>query len=192
MRTRFFASQCVELTVPEESVSIRHYLRQPKRIVDALTCSSRIEQLNEEYFRLKMRPLNFMMLSFQPVVDMRIWADAKGTIHLKSVACEIRGIEYINQRFNFNLTGQLYPQQLKSRTYLKGEVNLEVKVELPYPLNLTPKPLLETTGNSLLASVLLTIKQRLMTQLLSDYRQWARSQTTKPVWRQVPLLVPSE
>lgn len=192
MYTRFFASQSVELAVPEESVSIRHYLRQPKRVVDALTCSSRIEQLSNEYFRLKMRSLNFMTLSFQPVVDMRIWADSKETIYLKSVGCEIRGIEYINQRFNFNLAGKLYPQQLKGRTYLKGEVNLQVMVDLPYPLNLTPKPILETTGNSLLASVLLTIKQRLMSQLLSDYRQWVRSQTTQPVLGQVPLLVPSK
>jgi hypothetical protein len=34
--------------------------------------------------------------------------------------------------------------------------------------------LLEITGNSLLKGVLLRIKQRLMSQLLQDYQQWAK------------------
>jgi hypothetical protein len=37
--------------------------------------------------------------------------------------------------------------------------------------------MLETTGNGLLKSVLMRIKQKLMNQLISDYRQWA-NQTT--------------
>jgi hypothetical protein len=36
---------------------------------------------------------------------------------------------------------------------------------------------LETTGNGLLKSVLLTIKQRLLHHLLADYRHWVISQT---------------
>ena len=50
-------------------------------------------------------------------------------------------------------------------------------VELPPPFTLTPKAILETTGNGLLKSVLLTIKQRLMHQLLLDYHQWANAET---------------
>ncbi|MGK7903507.1 MAG: DUF1997 domain-containing protein [Hormoscilla sp.] len=182
MYTRFFASQSVELAVPDESVSIRHYLRKPKRLVDSLTCSSQILQLSEEYFRLKMRPLTFMIFSLQPTVDMRVWAGDNGTIHLQSVACEIRGIEYINQRFAFNLVGKLYAEERHGLIYLSGKADLEVKVEVPPPLNLTPRPILETSGNTLLASVLLTIKQRLMNQLLLHYRQWARSQATVSVY----------
>ena len=36
-----------------------------------------------------------------------------------------------------------------------------------------PKSALHTTGNNLLASVLLKMKQKLMQQLLLDYCQWA-------------------
>jgi len=61
-----------------------------------------------------------------------------------------------------------------NQTYLAGKANLEVKVALPPPLWLTPRPLLEITGNSLLKGVLLRIKQRLMSQLLQDYQQWAK------------------
>lgn len=186
MTTRFVASQSVEIVVPPEPIPIQHYLRQPQRVVNALAVASRIEQIASECYRLKMRPLNFMTLSIQPIVDMRVWATPDGKVHVQSIACEIRGTEYINQRFSLNLVGELYPYQQVGITHLKGKADLEVKVELPPPFIFTPKPILETTGNGLLKSVLLTIKQRLMHQLLVDYCQWAK--TKEPVSAQASLL----
>lgn len=177
MYTRFNASQSVEIAVPEERVPIQHYLRQPRRLVNALVDRSRTEQLTDECFRLKMRPLQFMMLSIQPTVDMRVWAESDGTINLESVACEIRGVGYINDRFALNLKGQLSVHQSSGVAYLKGKADLEVQVELPPPFWLTPKPILEATGNALLKSVLVSVKQRLMSQLIFDYRRWASNET---------------
>lgn len=191
MDIRFVASQSVEISVPEQPVPIQHYLRQPKRLVYALVEPSRMEQLAPDIFRLKMRPLSFMMLSIQPTVDMKVWAEADGTIHLKSIQCEIRGVEYINQRFSLNLRGRLYPQKVNSITYLKGRADLEVKVELPPPMWLTPKPILETTGNALLNSVLLTIKHRLMHHLLLDYRRWASDGIAEQAGEGVSVLAPN-
>lgn len=176
MAIRFTASQSVELVVPEQPIPIQHYLRQPQRLIRALVDPSRVEQLSIDSFRLKMRPLNFMMLSVQPIVDMKVWAEADGTIHLESVGCEIRGIEYINQRFKLSLIGKLAPVVNGKTTQLRGRADLEVQVELPPALLMTPKPLLEATGNGLLRSVLLTVKQRLMHQLLLDYRKWVTAQ----------------
>jgi len=176
MSTCFSASQSVELVIPEQPIPIQHYLRQPQRLITALVDPSRVEQLGAEVFRLKMRPLSFLMLSIQPTVDVRVWAELDGSICLESIACEIRGIEYINQRFGLNLVGQLTPSTVDGITYLRGKADLQVQVEMPPPLWLTPRPILEATGNGLLYSVLLTIKQRLMHQLLSDYRQWAATQ----------------
>ncbi|BAB76032.1 DUF1997 domain-containing protein [Anabaena sp. FACHB-709] len=177
MATKFTASQSVEIAVPQQPIPIQHYLRQPQRLVNALVDQRRIQQLSEEIFRLKMRPLNFMSLSIQPTVDMRVWAESNGTIYLRSVGCEILGFEYINQRFSLNLRGYLSPYQLNSATRLEGRADLQVQVDLPPPFSLTPRPILETTGNGLLKSVLLTVKQRLLHQLLVDYRQWVISQT---------------
>ncbi|MGH1395762.1 MAG: DUF1997 domain-containing protein [Trichormus sp.] len=177
MATRFTASQSVEIAVAQQTIPIQHYLRQPQRLVNALVDQRRIQQLSEEVFRLKMRPLTFMSLSIQPTVDMRVWAESNGTIYLRSLGCEILGFEYINQRFSLNLRGYLSPYQLSSETRLRGQADLEVQVELPPPFCFTPKPILETTGNGLLKSVLLTVKQRLTHQLLVDYRQWVVSQT---------------
>lgn len=191
MPIRFNASQSVEIAVADQPVPIQHYLRQPQRLVKALVDPSRTEQLSSEMFRLKMRPLNFMMLKVQPTVDMRIWAEPNGTLRVESIACEIRGVEYINQRFDLNLAGQLTPRLKGDTTYLVGRADLEVLVELPPPLLFTPKPLLEATGNGLLRSVLLTIKQRLMHQLLSDYRTWAVNQREQVAQARRSLLSPN-
>ncbi len=177
MATRFTASQSVEIAVPEQPIPIQHYLRQPQRLVKALADNSRIEHLSEEVFRLKMRPLTFMSLSIQPTVDMRVWAESNGIIYLRSLGCEILGFEYINQRFALNLKGHLSPQELSTGTRLQGRADLEVLVDLPPPFSFTPKPILEATGNALLKSVLLSVKQRLLNQLLADYRYWVTSQT---------------
>ena len=176
MLTRFYASQSVSLLVPEQPIPIKHYLRQPQRLVKALIDPRQIEPLSEGKFRLKMRPLSFLMVQIQPIVDLQVWVGAKDTISLKSVRCEIRGNDYINQRFHLNLTGQLSPQSVGANTQLQGEANLEVAIHLPPALWLTPKSFLEKTGNGLLHSVLLTIKQRLMRQLLSDYHEWVTTQ----------------
>lgn len=188
MDTRFVASQSVELAAPDQGAPIQHYLRQPKRLVYALVDPSRMEQISSDVFRLKMRPLSFMMLTLQPTVDMKVWTDGDGTIHLKSVHCQIRGIEYINQRFALNLKGKLYPCKINGITHLKGRADLEVRVELPPPFWLTPKPILEATGNTLLNSVLLTVKHRLMHQLLVDYRRWASEETETHINNTIPVL----
>jgi Protein of unknown function (DUF1997) len=174
MQTEFFASQSVVIQVPTQTVPIQHYLRQPQRLVYALTDPSRVESLGEDVFRLKMRPLSFLMLSLQPTVDLCVRVAPNGEVRLRSVACDIRGIEYINQRFQFDLVGRLVPKQTGDQTELVGQADLRVRVDLPPAMWLTPKPLLETTGNGLLKSVLLTMKQRLMHQLVQDYCDWSQ------------------
>lgn len=184
MLVRFTASQSVEIPIPEQRVPIEHYLRQPRRLVNALVDPSRLEQLSEDCFRLKMRTLKFLNLSIQPTVDMRVRASSRGTIYLRSQGCEIRGIDYIDRRFSLNLAGILESRQINGETYLKGHADLQVEVELPAPLQLTPKPIIESTGNGVLKSVLLTIKQRLTHHLLEDYLQWASDRSEGLVEKQ--------
>ncbi len=176
MELRFKACQTVELAVSHQPIPVHHYLRQPRRVVNALAASSQIELIAEDVYRLKMRPLTFLVIHLQPIVDMRVWAESDGTVQIRSVGCEIRGFEYVNQRFALDLVGQLQPVTLDNQqTQLKGRADLAVMVEIPPALRFTPRSLLETTGNSLLKSVLITIKQRLMHHLLADYTLWARA-----------------
>lgn len=188
MKIQFISAQAVQIAVPEQPVPIQHYLRQPQRLVKALVDPSRIETLGEDSFRLKMRPLHFMHLTLQPTVDLKVWAESDGTVRLKSIDCEIRGIEFINQRFALNLVGYLSPVLIAGVPHLQGNADLKVEVELPPPFWLTPKPFLEATGNGLLKSVLLTVKQRLVHHLIADYCQWAASDLGKAT--QVPSALP--
>jgi hypothetical protein len=175
MQVEFIAHQSLELTVAEHGVPISHYLRQPRRLVNALVDPSQIDYLGERLFCLKMRPLNFLHITLQPMVQMQVWAEADGTLYLQSTACEIRGVDYIDRRFHLDLVGKLVPTSTDGKSDLQGRADLSVQVDLPPALWFTPKPILEAAGNSLLRSVLMTVKQRLSHQLLVDYSQWAQN-----------------
>jgi hypothetical protein len=174
MYVRFNASEFLEIDVAAEITDIQHYLRQPQRLVQAIANPQLMEQLSDQLFRLKMRPLNFMEIyHFQPTVILQVTTDSRGTVYLSSQDCKIRGLDYIDRRFSLNLEGRLTASTVNDKTYLGGKADLEVKVDLPPALWLTPKPLLEIAGNGLLKSVLLRIKQHLLSQLLEDYHRWA-------------------
>lgn len=172
MYLEFKASQSVRLSIETPTAPLQHYLRQPRRLVYALTDPTRVEFLGSDRFRLKMRPLNFLMVSLQPTVDLAVHTNSDGSLQLRSLGCEIRGVDYINRRFRLALEGYLSPQATANGTDLIGLADLQVGVDIPPPLDLTPRPILEATGNGLLKSVLLTIKQRLSQHLIADYQRW--------------------
>ena len=174
MYVSFNASESVRISVDNKTTPIQHYLRQPKRLVKAIADPRLMKQLSDDIYELKMRPINFMELyHFQPIVLLKVWSGSNGSVYLKSEGCQIKGIDYINERFSLKLKGVLYPQESEGETTLDGQADLEVGVELPTALMFTPKPFLEVAGNKLLKSVLGRIKQKLTTQLVRDYRAWA-------------------
>jgi hypothetical protein len=173
MRATFTASQAVSILVPNAAVPIQHYLRQPRRLMQALTDPSQIEALSDDFYRLKMKPRQFLMFNLQPTVDIRLHAKPDGTVFLNSEACELRGIDFVNQRFRLDLEGMLAPVQDAGKTYLAGQADLKVQVDIPPVLWMTPRAIVEATGNGLLKSILMTVKQRLVHQLVLDYQKWA-------------------
>jgi hypothetical protein len=174
MYVSFKASESVQISVANQETPIQHYLRQPQRLVKAIADPQLIKQITDDVYELKMRPINFMeMYHFQPIVLLKVWSGSNGSVYLQSEGCQIQGIDYINRRFSLKLKGILYPQVSSGQTTLEGQADLEVGVELPTALILTPRPFLERTGNKLLKSVLGRIKNKLTTQLIEDYRIWA-------------------
>ena len=69
--------------------------------------------------------------------------------------------------------GYLVVQPQGKQKKLRGQANLVISVDLPQAMKLTPKPLLERAGNGLINGILITLKQRLMRQLIKDYAAWA-------------------
>ena len=172
------AQQSVTLAVTEQSIPIYHYLRQPRRLVHALVNPHQVSDLGDGVFRLRMRTVTFLMLHIQPVVDLALRVRDNGRISLQSVGCELQGNPFINQHFELELWGYLQPCPQGAVTSLSGTAQLAIRVELPPILRLTPRSLLETTDNQLLKGLLLTMKQRLMRQLVADYHQWAAQHAT--------------
>ena len=170
---KFTADRSVEIAVPKQPIPIQHYLRQPHRLVRSLVDPNRIRQVSDDEFCLTMRTLSFFGFDLQPTVFLRVWTEADGTLRIVSTKCEIRGIDYIDRRFRLELIGELSPNRQQGQTYLEGQADLVVEVDLPPPLNFMPKTIVESAGNSLLKSILNTFKQRLMHQLLVDYVVWA-------------------
>lgn len=167
----FNAFQTVAIAVPPLPVPIQRYFGQPERLVQALVDPHQVRVLGKGSFRLTMRSISFMMLTLQPVADIKVWNDS-GRILIRSERCCLAGQDALNQRFALNLEGFLEPQEVSRKVDLVGQAALQVQVDLPAAFRLTPKSFLESTGNGVLNGVLLRIKQRLMQRLVEDYARW--------------------
>lgn len=173
----FQAQETINLEVKQQTIPIQHYLRQPFRLVKTIANERLMKVLGFDRYQLQMKPINFLEIyHFQPTVILKVWTGASGNVYLQSESCEIKGIDYINQRFSLNLKGKLTSREIEGTMYLQGEANLTVKVDLPPPLWFTPKSLLQSTGNSLLKGVLMRIKYQLVSQLLQDYYTFSQEE----------------
>ena len=63
---------------------------------------------------------------------------------------------------------------------LQGKAMLSVEVSQPPLLRLIPKRVLESTGESILNGILLTIKGRVGRQLVADFQSWAKDLDPPP------------
>lgn len=169
MQAKFAATQSVSIPIPPTPIPIRHYLRQPKRLVHALVDPRQTEQLSDDCFRLKMRSRQFLMLTLQPIVDLQLWNDRDDVVRLRAVRCELSGLEFINQQFELSLEGYL---AISSDQLLEGQANLSVCVEIPPMLWMTPKTIINAAGNRMLSSILSSVKHRLVQQIIMDYLDW--------------------
>lgn len=177
---RFSASQAVTISVPPQPLPIDTYLSEPKRLVEALVDENQVEALSPNLFRLKIRSLKFIGLTVQPVCDIEVWLDEQ-TVRLRSDRCQLEGRESFNRKFSMNMQGYLVSQSTAAGQKLRGQANLMVTVDLPSAAALMPRSILVRTGNGLLNGILITLKQRLMRQLIADYCDWAQSNESAQV-----------
>lgn len=171
----FHASQALRLRVPNEAIPIEHYLRQPQRLVQAITDSRRIEVLGDGVYRLSLRPLQFMGISIEPTADLQVTSRSDGTLRLESVGCQVKGpnyLRFVNDTFDMALQGTLTPHREANHTELQGQADLQIELELPPPIRYMPNSMLDRTGKAFLSGILNTIKNRIERQLVEDYRAW--------------------
>ncbi|MBE9159839.1 DUF1997 domain-containing protein [Nodosilinea sp. LEGE 06152] len=179
----FHASQNLRLRVPNEAIPIEHYLRQPQRLVQAITDPRRIELIGDGVYRLSLRPLQFLGISIEPTADLQVRSQADGTLTLESVGCQVKGPDYlsfVNDSFGMALQGTLTPQRHDHYTELQGRADLQIHIELPPPIRFMPDPVLDRAGKTFLSGILGTIKHRIERQLVEDYRSWVATTHAQP------------
>ena len=168
MPLAFCASQQLQLDVSHQPERLAAYLSDQDRVVKALLDPDQLEPLGPGRYRYAVTHLQVFQLQIQPVVDLRIRL-AQERLVLEATECELEGLGLVD---DFQLT--LGSWLAAGANGLEGEASLAVTVSQPSLLKLIPAKVLEATGRSLLAGILLGIKGRVGQQLLSDYRLWCQ------------------
>jgi hypothetical protein len=168
MPLAFSASQQLQLPVPGQSDRLAAYLGEEERVVKALLDPSQLTTLSPGHYRYEVTHLQVFQLQIQPVVQLRTLA-MPGRLELEAIDCELVGLGLVDD-FQLSLRSWLEA----SAGGLEGEATLAVSVSQPPLLRLIPSRMLEATGHSLLAGILLGIKGRVGQQLLADFRNWCQ------------------
>lgn len=164
------ASQSVEIAISPAPIPIYQYLSNTERLVYALAEPSQIKALGHNTFEFSMRSIRFLMLTLEPVADVRIYQNDCNEVIIYSDSCRLRHQASLNRRFSFRLQGWLAARPDNSG--VSGNAELDIDIDLPAALRFTPKPMLESTGNAIASGILTTIKQRLQCRLIHEYRGW--------------------
>lgn len=168
MPLAFSASQELQLAVADQVDRLPAYLADEERVVNALLDASQLERLGPGSWRYTVTKLQVFQLQIQPVVDLRSTMEP-GAITLEASDCELEGLGLVDD-FHLTLSSRL----CAGDRGLEGNATLGVQVSQPPLLKLIPSKVLEATGRSLLAGILLGIKTRVGHQLVDDFRDWCR------------------
>jgi hypothetical protein len=170
MPLAFSASQALHLPVERQPGALGTYLNDEERVIGALLDPSQLTPLGNGRYRYTVTQLQVFQLQIQPVVEL-VARRSPGRIELEAVDCELEGLGLVD---DFRLTLQSWLQT--GNGGLVGEAALGVSVSRPSLLRLIPANVLEATGRSLLAGILLGMKTRVGQQLVNDFESWCQNQ----------------
>lgn len=168
MPLAFSANQELQLSVADQAERLSGYLADEERVVKALLDPSQLERLGPGHWRYTVTRLQVFQLQIQPVVELCCRMEP-GTITLEASDCHLEGLGLVDD-FQLTLSSRLSA----GSEGLEGDATLGVQVSQPPLLKLIPAKVLEATGRSLLAGILLGIKTRVGHQLVDDFRDWCR------------------
>jgi len=175
MRLAFSARQNLQLEIQHELERLPLYLQQEQRVIAALLDHRQLEPLGPSgHYRYTVSQLQVFQLRIQPIVDLQTEL-TEGRLELSARDCQLEGLGLVDD-FELSLNSWLRP----CASGLEGEALLAVEVSRPPLLGLVPQRVLEATGHSLLAGILLGIKGRVGQQLVDDFEQWCRETPRHP------------
>ncbi|MFM7313801.1 MAG: DUF1997 domain-containing protein [Cyanobium sp.] len=166
MTLAFSARQQLSLPVRQDSDRLAGYLTDEERVVGALLDRRQLEPLGPGHYRYTVTKVQVFQLQIQPIVDLQV-RSGQGRIELHALDCRLEGLGLVD---DFQLSLESWLEACEEG--LEGEASLAVSVSQPPLLRLVPARILEATGHSVLAGILLGIRNRVGQQLLVDFRSW--------------------
>ena len=166
MPLAFSARQQLSLPVDNDGEQLAAYLGDEARVVGALLDPSQLEALGSGHYRYNVSRVQVFQLQIQPIVQLQATVQA-GRLELQALDCRLEGLGLVDD-FQLGLSSWLSA----TAEGLEGEACLSVNVSQPPMLRLIPPAILEATGRSVLAGILLGIRNRVGQQLLNDFQQW--------------------
>ena len=173
MTLAFRASQHLDLPVASQSKHLRSYLRQEDRVIKALLDERQLERIGAGRYRYTVTTLQVFQLQVCPVVLLKI-EKGDGRISMQATDATLEGLGLVDD-FQLSLEAVLEVADQG----LQGEAMLGVNVSQPPLLKLIPKRVLESTGESILNGILMTIKGRVGRQLVRDFQDWCLQSTAQ-------------
>lgn len=170
MTLAFSARQQLTLPVRDNLDQLAHYLRDEDRVVGALLDRRQLQPLGPGHYRYTVTRVKVFQLQIQPIVELEAHAH-QGRLELQALDCQLEGLGLVD---DFRLTLDSWLEAAADG--LEGEASLSVTVSQPPLLKLIPPRILEATGHSVLAGILLGIRNRVGQQLLEDFRRWCQEQ----------------
>ena len=173
MTLAFRASQHLDLPVASQSKHLRSYLRQEDRVIKALLDERQLDRIGPGRYRYTVTTLQVFQLQVCPVVLLKI-EKGDGRISMQATDATLEGLGLVDD-FQLSLEAVLEVADQG----LQGEAMLGVNVSQPPLLKLIPKRVLESTGESILNGILMTIKGRVGRQLVRDFQDWCLQSTAQ-------------
>ena len=167
MTLAFRASQHLDLPVANQTGHLRSYLQQEDRVIKALLDAHQLDRIGPGRYRYTVTTLQVFQLQVCPVVSLKI-EHGDGTISIQATDATLEGLGLVDD-FQLSLEALLEVTDQG----LQGEAKLGVNVSQPPLLKLIPRRVLESTGESILNGILMTIKGRVGRQLMRDFEDWS-------------------
>ncbi len=168
MPLAFEARQKLDLPVMSNSDRLSDYLLEQERVVGAMLDSKKLTLLGPGSYRYNVTSFKVFQLEVNPVVSIAA-ENSDGQLRMHATDSELDGLGLVDD-FELTLNAVL---EATSKG-LEGEALLGVTVSPPPLLKLIPRQVLESTGQSILSTILLGIKARVRKQLIEDFTKWCK------------------
>jgi hypothetical protein len=168
MPLAFSASQQLTLPIPGNTDQLPGYLQDDDRVVAALLDPRQLTPIGPGHYRYLVTRVKVFQLQIQPIVELQTRHRGQ-RLELEALDCVLEGLGLVD---DFQLT--LHSWLEAGAEGLEGEATLSVQVSRPPLLRLIPESVLESTGHSILNSILLGIRKRVSQKLLGDFQHWCQ------------------